>query len=798
MDDALDEEIIKEFLSESFELLDELDRQFVALEEEPTSTARLASIFRAAHTIKGTSGLLGFHRLEAVTHAAENVLVKLRDGVLHLTPELTSVLLQSVDAVREMLAMVQATRRDGDGDYPELREALKAALEEKASDLTQPTAAAERAPAAPAVKAPAPKPRSRAPSSPDVHHTEPPAPSAPTRSSSAPRAPAPSTAATRGSGRPRRSARPAADAEAAQRDGKSRDDGSRSQSSGGDESGGPREASVRVAVGLLDRLMNLVGELVLARNQVVQGSARTNDAALLASAQRLNLITTELQEGIMKTRMQAIGSVWTKFPRIVRDLGIQCGKQVRLELIGRDTELDRTVIEAIRDPLTHLVRNSVDHGLESPEDRVKAGKSPTGLIVFRAFHEGGMVNIEVSDDGGGIDLARVRAKAIERNLVSADRAARLGERETMQLLFLPGFSTAKQVTSVSGRGVGMDVVKTSVEKIGGTVDIVSKLGEGTSIRVKIPLTLAIIPALIVQEHTSDGFVTRSQRYAIPQVNLIELVRVDGSSSIEQVRTTPVYRLRGQLLPLVFLREFFGDPSACEPREEYNIVVLQADKCSFGLVVDEVNDTQEIVVKPLGRELKGIPAFAGATIMGDGRVALILDVFGIAATLGMRSGAAQTALEDVDTQDQPDSEKQALLVFNLENAQRMAMPLDIVDRLEEFQSARVETAGGHQVIQYREKILSLLHLDDVVGTPRKATHKDVLHVVVHSRNGKTVGLVVDHIADIVQDHVSIDASVRRPGVLGSAVLAGSVTEILDVNAAWRLLEAKQGHDLTGMH
>jgi two-component system, chemotaxis family, sensor kinase CheA len=807
MDEALDEEIIKEFLSESFELLDELDRQFVALEEEPTSTARLASIFRAAHTIKGTSGLLGFHRLEAVTHAAENVLVKLRDGVLHLTPELTSVLLKSVDAVREMLAMIQATRRDGDGDYPELREALKAALDGKPSAIGKPNAPAKpSAPArpahaeAPAAEAPAPKPAAGTPASasPKPRPTAPPEPDPSTLSSSPPAAPAAAAPASKASVRPRKSARPAGDAEGTPRAGKSRDDASRNANSGGDEAGGSREANVRVAVGLLDRLMNLVGELVLARNQVVQGSARTTDPALLASAQRLNLITTELQEGIMKTRMQAIGSVWTKFPRIVRDLGIQCGKQVRLELIGRDTELDRTVIEAIRDPLTHLVRNSVDHGLESPENRVKAGKSPTGVIVFRAFHEGGMVNIEVSDDGGGIDLARVRAKAIERNLVSAERAARLSERETMQLLFLPGFSTAPQVTNVSGRGVGMDVVKTSVEKIGGTVDIVSKLGEGTSIRVKIPLTLAIIPALIVQEHTSDGFVTRSQRYAIPQVNLIELVRVEGSSSIEYVRTTPVYRLRGQLLPLVFLREFFGDPSAAEPRDEYNIVVLQADKCSFGLVVDEVNDTQEIVVKPLGRELKGIPAFAGATIMGDGRVALILDVFGIAATLGMRSGAAEAPLDELDTLDQPDSEKQALLVFNLENAQRMAMPLDIVDRLEEFQSDRVENAGGYQVIQYREKILSLLHLDDVVGNPRSTTKKDVLHVVVHSRNGKTVGLVVDHIADIVQDHISVDASVRRPGVLGSAVLQGSVTEILDVNAAWRLLESKQGRDFAEMH
>ena len=824
MDEALDEEIIGEFLGESFELLDELDRQFVALEEDPGSTKRLDAIFRGAHTIKGTSGLLGFHRLEAVTHAAENVLVKLRDGALRMTPEITSVLLKSVDATREMLRRIEGTRSEGDGEYPELIAALKAILD--SSGKAPARAAAAAAPAAtPAAATPAAAtPPAATPAAATPPAATPPAVSVPAMRPPVPRAPetlmgeAPEISwageasghsrapSGRPSQQPQDSAHGADAVPASSGSGGSSGDhphhleapsggdgdgrGRRTNTASDDPVAG-RELNVRVGISLLDRLMNLVGELVLARNQVVQASARTDDATLLASSQRLNLITTELQEGIMKTRMQAIGSVWTKFPRIVRDLGISCGKQVRLELIGKDTELDRTVIEAIRDPLTHLVRNSVDHGLETPEQRVKVGKPAAGLIVFRAFHEGGMVNIEVSDDGGGIDPVKIRAKAVERNLISPERAARLSEREALQLVFLPGFSTAAQVTNVSGRGVGMDVVKTSVEKIGGTVDILSRVGEGTSIRVKIPLTLAIIPALIVQEfNTDDGFMIKARRYAIPQVNLVELVRVESSAGIEYLRNTPVYRLRGKLLPLVFLRDIFREQKFDAGNEEFNIVVLQADNRHFGLVVDEVNDTQEIVVKPLGRELKSISAFAGATIMGDGRVALILDVFGIAAAAGLSAGDSEAALEADDTVGESD-EAQSLLVFNLQDDQRMAMPLDIVDRLEEFRTDQIERAGGQPVIQYRDKILRLVDTGEVVGNPGPPTDKDVLQVVVHSRNGQALGLVVDHIADIVQERIVLDPSVRRPGVLGATILQGNVTESLDVDAAWQLVYAQHG-------
>ncbi len=754
MADTEDDEIIKEFVTESFELLDDLERQFVALEEDPSSRERVAAIFRAIHTIKGTSGLLGYGRLEQLTHAAESILARLRDGEMQLTPGITSTLLESADAARAIIARIAESGEEGDVSYDCLLAALRSLLE---GDGPSPAAAqSTEAPQSAGCKLSS-RPAAAASSEPCAVVQVPP----PRRILTSPSPPADQSAAPAASQAPS-SARTAA--VAAQ-----------------DEPDGARDGTVRVGIGLLDRLMNLVGELVLARNQVLQGSARSADPALIAAAQRLNLITTELQEGIMKTRMQAIGSVWSKFPRMVRDLAVVCGKQVRLELVGVDTELDRTVVEAIRDPLTHMVRNAVDHGIEAPAVRLKAGKPAAGLIVFRAFHEGGMVNIEVSDDGGGIDLERVRARAIERNLIAAERAARLTDRETMQLLFLPGFSTARQVTKVSGRGVGMDVVKTGVERIGGTVDIQSKLGEGTSIRVKIPLTLAIIPALIVR--------SRAQRYAIPQVNLLELVRVEASA-IEYARKAPVYRLRGQLLPLVFLRHVFGDTEPDAPRAGYNLIVLRADNKTFGLVVDDIDDTQEIVVKPLGRELKGIAAFAGATIMGDGRVALILDVFGIAVTLGMSVGSGEAPAPVIQQPAADRGEAQALLMFDVGPAQRMALPLAIVDRLEEFRRERVERAGATRVVQYGNQILRLLHMDEVLGKPAPALEQDTFQVVVHSRNGKAVGLVVDRIADIVQDCIVIDPSVRRPGVLGAAVLQGSVTEIVDIAEAWRLLEARQ--------
>ncbi len=419
------------------------------------------------------------------------------------------------------------------------------------------------------------------------------------------------------------------------------------------------DSSIRVDVGLIDKLMTLVGELVLARNQIVQFSDAHDDPTLLGPVQRLNALTTELQAGVMKTRMQPIGNVWSKFPRLVRDLAIACKKHVRLDMEGRDTELDKTIIEAIRDPLTHAVRNAIDHGIESPEERLAAGKPTEGRLILHASHEGGKVIIQITDDGAGIDPQRVRAKAIKTKLLSEEEADQMSDPELVSLIFLPGFTTKDAVDNWSGRGVGMDVVRTNVERIGGTVEIESQVGRGTIVKLKIPLTLAIIPALTI---TSGG-----ARYAIPQVNLLELVSLDAELArlgIEYIREAPVYRLRGQLLPLVYLNRQLGvaDAPGHAEAETVNIVVLQADERQFGLVVDAIHDTQEIVVKPLQKQLKAIQAFSGATIMGDGRVALILDVMGLAQRAKVLSDMRVRTIREAPPVVEPVREKRSVLLF----------------------------------------------------------------------------------------------------------------------------------------
>jgi two-component system chemotaxis sensor kinase CheA len=547
--------------------------------------------------------------------------------------------------------------------------------------------------------------------------------------------------------------------------------------------GAARESSIRVDVALLDKLMTLVGELVLARNQVVQLTRTTEHSPLLSATQRLNLITSELQEGVMKTRMQPIGNVWHKFTRVVRDLAHSCGKQVALAMEGEHTELDKTLIEAIKDPLTHLVRNSIDHGIELPAARLAAGKPAEGRLFLRAYHEGGQVNIEIRDDGAGLDPERIRQKAVERGIVTQDQAERLGERETFELIFLPGFSTAAQVTNVSGRGVGMDVVRTNIEKIGGAVDLESKRGLGTAIKIKIPLTLAIIPALVVE--------SGANRYAIPQVNLLELVRLEGDDArrgVEMMHGAAVHRLRGKLLPLVYLAQTLGQPAA-QGAPVLNIVVLQADGRQFGLVVDDIRDTEEIVVKPLGKHTKGLQVFAGATIMGDGRVALILDIVGLARRSRVVGESRERGrAEPAEARAAVTDGRQTMLIFRSLDDGRMAIPLARVERLEEFPRRLVERAGHELLVQYRGQIMPVVELSELLeerrARPRAATApspQDVVPVVVFAHRGRHVGLLVEEILDIVEDSLEVRRPPGRAGVLGTVVITGRVTELLDVEA-----------------
>jgi two-component system, chemotaxis family, sensor kinase CheA len=762
--DGLDD-IVEEFLVESHENLDQLDSDLVALEQEPDSRDRLSSIFRTIHTIKGTSGFLAFHRLEEVTHVGENMLSRLRDGALELTPQRTSVLLRMVDTVRSLLASIEASGGEGSVDVSAVVAEISAAMEDTPAAAT-PTPAAEPVPAVaepaeavvevaevveaptaeasvePAAVAEAPAPVAEAPA-PVAEAPAVPVVPAPRPAPAAEVAPEPEAVADGGSGQARR---------------------------------GVADSTIRVDVDLLDELMLLVGELVLTRNQIVQYVGRSNDTDLVRASQRLNLIASELQEGVMKTRMQPIDHIWSKLPRVVRDLGLQLQKSIRLEMEGRDTELDKTLLEAVKDPLTHLVRNSVDHGVEDAETRVRVGKPAEGVLTLRAKHESGQVVVEVADDGAGIDPARVGAKAVERGLITQEALGRMNPQDVLQLIFLPGFSTAARVTNVSGRGVGMDVVKTNIESIGGTIEVESVPGKGTCTRLRIPLTLAIVPALTVE--------CAGDRYAIPQISLQELVSLDAekaANAVEEVGGAPVYRLRGELLPLVRLTDVLGLTS---DRHDGHVViaVLRSEGRRFGLVVDRVINTEEIVVKAVGGQLKAIGLYSGATVLGDGTVALILDVQALArralrTETSERQESREAALQAAAT----DAERQRMLLAAIGGGRRVAIPLDTVTRLEQVRTESVEKVGNREVVQYRGAILPIVRLDRHLGAYGESD-REVLEVIVYSDHGRSVAIVVEEILDIVDGEAAVRSDIDDMGLLGSAVLGDKVTELLDVRAA----------------
>lgn len=761
--DQLDD-IVREFLVESYENLDQLSHDLVALEVVPDDRDRLSSIFRTIHTIKGTSGFLAFPKLEHVTHVGENLLVQLRDGALRLDSDIATGLLSMVDAVRSILGRIESVGSEGDDEFESLIATLEQlrtgqapenaapATPESLSVLTTVNPSGEHADWIGQIEV-------RAAAAAGVSDD--------TNASAA----VPFTAGSHTEQSTRTSrAESLIDPHEHEH-----------EVTAAVQERGPSvaDSTVRIDVDLLDKLMNLVGELVLVRNQILQFSKNVDDPGIAAASQRLNLITSELQEGVMKTRMQPIRNAWNKLPRVVRDLSQACHKQVQVRMEGADTELDKTILEAIRDPLTHIVRNSVDHGIESPEARVAAGKPAEGTLWLRSFHEGGQVNIEIEDDGGGINVERVRAKAVERGLITREQADNLTEREALQLILLPGFSTAETVTNVSGRGVGMDVVKTNVEKIGGTLDIQSCRGIGTTLRIKIPLTLAIVPALIVE--ASD------ERYAIPQVSLVELVRLEGERArkgIEQIYDSPVYRLRGKLLPLIHIDQVLGPRDAWSPGADdvINIVVLRADGHEFGLIVDAVRDTEEIVVKPLGKLLKGIEAYAGATIMGDGRVAVILDVLGLARYARVISKESEhRSIESDSDAAVLSNDTESVLVCGVGDNRRIAMPISLVSRLEEIPASAVEYSDRQELVQYRGGLLPLIRLGDYFGIPRDVgdSAAAALQVVVHAAHDRTYGLVVDRVIDAVETRLQVSRMTVRPGMTGATVIDGRVTDLIDL-------------------
>ncbi|MDY0227513.1 MAG: chemotaxis protein CheW [Desulfomicrobium apsheronum] len=557
--------------------------------------------------------------------------------------------------------------------------------------------------------------------------------------------------------------------------------------------------SLRVHVSLLEDLMNLAGELVLSRNQLMQAISSGAIHQIEVAGQRIDLVTSELQETIMLTRMQTVGNIFNKFPRVVRDLARNLGKEIDLQLEGNDVELDKTIIEGLGDPLTHLVRNSADHGIEMPDVRVKAGKQAMGTIVLKAYHEAGQVIIEIVDDGGGLDTEKIVAKALSRGLISPDQAKSMSDKEKANLIFLPGLSTAEQVTDVSGRGVGMDVVKSNLDQLGGQVDIETERGKGTTIRIKLPLTLAIIPSLLV----SVG----QERYAIPQVNVDELLRIPVeqiTERVELVGDAEVLLLRGELIPLLYLSNVLGlNADSCEAsnmvgeilrgekslgdiREsgcasaDVNLVVVSAGQFRYGLVVDQLHDSVEIVVKPLGRHFKECQGYAGATIMGDGHVALILDVAGLGRlgdlSLSVTREAVQTPKEAETTTGQ---EKLSLFVFRNTPQEYCAVPLDLVARVELIDAAEIEEVGGRRVIKYRGGTLPVFSLDQATNVGLLDISGELI-VIVFLMAGHEIGLLAKPPVDAIEAQVTLDSfTLKQPGISGSAVIGDNTTLIVDI-------------------
>ena len=753
-----DDDILVEFIVEAREILDQLDLDFVQLEITPDDKKLVGNIFRAMHTLKGSSGFFAFKRLEKVSHAGESLLGKIRDGQLTLDTQKATILLSALDCLRVIIEGIEATQTEPAGDDSALVENLlalaagkEANVAAQATQTTQATQATQATPPAQpaattepqAVATPIPEPTSQA-VAPELQ-------SAPVKSSLA----------------------------MTSEDSESTDqvwapdpaDIVKTQESA---------APVKVSLELLDRLMNLVSEMVLARNRLLPFTNQFSDHDFSSAVRVVDLLTLELQERMMKTRMQPIAQVWTKFPRLMRDVSNQCGKQVSLIQEGSETELDRTLLDAIRDPLVHIIRNSIDHGIELPEDRIRLGKPELGKVLLRASHENGMVVIEIADDGAGVDYDLVRQKAIEKNLIPAPQAQDLSDLQLLEYIFLPGFSTKSQVSNLSGRGVGMDVVKTNISNIGGSIDINSKRGVGTTIRLKIPLTLAIMPALFVR--------CGSEPYAIPQNSVLEMVRLDLSADttgLEDFYGTPVFRLRNQLVPILFLNHQL-EVSKDLPAEDaiLNIAILQSSGIRFGLVVDEVLNMQEVVVKPLGPLLKDVTDFAGATILGNGRVALILDIDGIAIQSGMVAKIQSRPLNADSTLEEASEEDVAMLSFELEGQSRLAIYLDHVERLEMISPKQVQRNGNRDVIQYGNEIMHLLYLNHYIEGAKKgkasSTEDEVIPVIVHYTNDIPVGLVVSQVHDII--HVSKNLHEANPpqkGLLGCVSLNDQVINVIDL-------------------
>ena len=716
-------QLLDEFLIESLEGLSTIADELSAFEKNNQNFELLNSIFRKVHTLKGSTSFLGFKKLQELTHVTETILDLLRNKKLTLTTSIMDTLLKAFDACLEMLKYIDKNEVESNIDYSlivsELNKILKP--ENSIAIAVAPIENEVIFQEIPNLKVAAPVVAPRVVAAVPEVRTE-----VETQSQI-------------------------------------------------------QDSVVRVNVSLLDKIMNVVGELVLSRNQILQHATHSNSPELTALAQQLNVITTELQTDVMTTRMQPVGPILTKFERLVRDLSRDVGKKVRLEIVGKDTELDRTLLEAIKDPLTHIIRNSLDHGLEVPSERLKQGKKEEGLILVKAYHESGQITIEIQDDGRGIDKNKILKKAIDNGIITDAQGSQLNEKQILQFIFAPGFSTAEKVTNISGRGVGMDVVKSNVERIGGSVEVNTKVGVGSIFKLKIPLTLAIVPALVVE---SGG-----QKFALPQINIVELVRIDEteiSEKIEKIQDQEFFRLRGKIIPIYRLSKSLNMPDE-KKIDGVNIVFLSAEKKMYGLIVDIILDTVEIVVKPLARNMKSLPQYAGATIMGDGSVSLILDSLGYYFSVDAgKSNKVESLIDEKQTEDTSSVSLSEYILCKLFDLRLYAVPLNLVHRLEEFNVKDIQWSGGLPIVRYREQAMILVEIEKTLnfaGKGEDLTKKDQeskFQAIIIKSNNVYYGLVIHEIFDIAITDQKVDLKIAdRKGFEGSVFINNQTVTVLDV-------------------
>lgn len=728
------DDLLGEFLVETGEQLEELDSCLVRFEADPNDAEMLKTIFRVAHTIKGTCGFFDLPRIAKLAHAVEALMSRYRDGAPVSSAGVT-VVLASLERLKQILAVLARDNAEPEGNDDDLIHALTALAESDVGSVNVDVGPNESPPS-------------------PVHD----------RLDALERA-------WREESVPSAAADPAQPLDASQDVDAVAEANPEDPPSAEVQPQALRVQTVRVAVDTLETLMTTVSELVLARNQLMDLATHSEVPAFAAPLQRLSAVTVELQEAVMKARLQPIANAFQKLPVIVRTLSTELGKPMEITMSGGDTELDRQVLEAIKDPLIHMVRNAADHGLENPEERIEAGKPEVGRITLKASQQRGSIIVEVSDDGRGLDVGAVRRKAVANGLATIAELDALQDDEICDLIFRPGFSTAESVSEISGRGVGMDVVRSNIESIGGTVALASTSSKGTTFVIRIPLTLAIMSALIVD--------VAGMRFAIPQFSIAELVRVGDAAAhpVETINGAAVIHLRDRLIPLLdfaavldLRRQDWRDLNAAGG----TAVILHVGTQRFGIMVDAASRTEEIVVKPVCRLLRPIGMYSGGTILGDGSVIMIVDPRALSEIVGPMEGFDDetTAAELVEQA----GNRMAMLLFRAGSPGLKALPLSLITRLEEIPTKSIETCDAQQVIQYRGGLLPLVRLDDAEARD----HPDMLPVLVFSEGARAAGLVVDEIVDIVEEPLSIALQSDGDGIAGSAIVRDQTVEIVDVS------------------